>query len=163
MMMQDTTSTIQTMSNNLQRFDLSAHEDREAFRQHVDYLLCLGREIQIGIVQRRRTLSQNRYLHLLLGYVGLQIGETLDYVKQELFKRRINAPYFVQAHEDKVFGTVYALRSSRDLDAREMTECIERFRDWSLRELGLYLPSPTEGERLRGIEREVEQGRRWIE
>lgn len=153
----------QSKGSDLQRFDLGSEHDRGEFRQCVDFLLHLGREIQIGVVPRRRTLSQNRYLHLLLGYVALQLGETLQYVKDELFKRRINAPYFVQAHEDKVFGTVYALRSSRDLDTRETTECIERFRDWSLRELGLYLPTPEEGERLRGIDREVKQAKRWVE
>ncbi|MDO4707464.1 MAG: hypothetical protein Q4A61_03455 [Porphyromonadaceae bacterium] len=145
------------------RFDLRQEAEREAFRQHVDFLLRLGREIKIGVVPRRRTLRQNRYLHLLLGYIGLQLGETLDYVKTELFKRRINAPYFVEAHTDRVYGRVEALRSSRDLTTRELTECIERLRDWSLRELGLYLPSPDEQTRLRTIEREVEQGRRWIE
>lgn len=144
-------------------FDLSSELARAQFRERCNYLYRKGCRVELTEKKGVRTLKQNSYLHLLLSYFALQIGEKAEYVKQELFKRRVNHSYFVREKEDKFFGKVLILRSSTELDTKEMTECIERFRDWAVQEAGIYLPAPNEEAMIGEMEREVEANRRWVD
>jgi hypothetical protein len=86
----------------------------------------------------------------------------LEFVKQEYFKRHINPDIFLVEVEDKHLGKVSVLRSSRDVDSAEMTTAIERFRNWSSQEAGVYLPSPDEREFLREIEMEIYRNNEFL-
>lgn len=144
-------------------YDLSNELGRTQFKERCNYLYRKGCRVELTEKKGKRTLQQNSYLHLLLSYFALQIGEKTEYVKQELFKRRINHGYFAREREDQFFGRVLVLRSSADLDTKEMTECIERFRDWAQTEAGIYLPEPNEDAIIGEMEREVQANQRWIE
>ena len=86
----------------------------------------------------------------------------MEYIKQDFFKRHINADLFLREKEGKGIGRYYILRSSAELDTKEMTTAIDRFRDWASKEVGIYLPTPEEHGLLGEIEREVEMNKRWI-
>lgn len=86
----------------------------------------------------------------------------LEFVKQEYFKRHINPDLFVVEIDDKYLGKAQILRSSRDLDSAEMTTAIERFRNWSSSEAGIYIPSPDEQAFLQAIEIEMLKQREYI-
>lgn len=144
-------------------FDLNNELSRAQFKERCNHLYRKGCRVELTEKKGQRTLKQNSYLHLLLAYFALQIGEKMEYVKQELFKRRVNHNYFAREREDRFFGKVLILRSSADLDTKEMTDCIERFRDWSAKEAGVYLPAPDEHTMLGELEREVEDNKRWIQ
>jgi len=105
-----------------------------------------------------RSIPQNRYLHLILGCFSLEYGETMSYVKEYFFKEVVNPEIFVYQHVNHKTGEVrMALRSSADLDSREMTIAIERFRNWSNDTAGIYLPAPDENSFLEQIQRELER------
>lgn len=145
------------------QYDLSRELERAQFRERCNYLYRKGCRVELTEKKGVRTLRQNSYLHLLLSYFALQIGEKAEYVKQELFKRRVNHSYFVREREDRFFGKVLILRSSRELDTKELTDCIDRFRDWAVQEAGIYLPAANENAMVGEMEREVEAHKKWIE
>ena len=89
----------------------------------------------------KRSTSQNSYLHALIGTVAMEVGESLEYVKQEVYKRMVNPEIFVREHDNPALGHVVAIRSSAHLTKEEMSESIDRFRKWAS-EQGIYTPSP---------------------
>jgi len=57
---------------------------------------------------------------------------------------------------------VTRLRSSRELSTDELTLTLERFRNWSARVAGVYIPSPDEHELVERMEVEVGRAREWL-
>ena len=110
----------------------------------------------------QRTLSQNSYLHVILSYFACQYGETMEYVKREYFKKLVNSATFIREREDRFLGRIKYLRSSADLTTEEMTLSIERFRNWSGAQAGIYLPSPDEGRLISLMEIEIERNKEFI-
>lgn len=142
-------------------YDLHNELHRNAFKARCNALYNKG-----GIVEltdrSRRTQAQNRYLHLILGWFAVEYGETVQYVKEEYFKRLVNADLFVTRRHDRWLGDVTVLRSTRELTTAEMSTAVDRFRDWSSREAGIYLPEANEEEMLRSMEVEVNRMSRYI-
>jgi len=106
----------------------------------------------------KRSYNQNRYLHLVLGWFSIETGYTLDYTKRELYKKLINKETYEIEVKGRL-GTVKDLRSSKDLDSKEMTLTIERFRNWSSKEAGIYLPSPDDIDFLNQVEYEIKNNK----
>ena len=119
-------------------------------------LIVKGARIELTERTGKRTYKQNRYLHLLLTKFAIEYFDTVEYVKQEIFKRIVNPEIFCM-EVTNLKGKRTALRSSSDLDTKELTIAIERFRDYSSVELGLYLPEPNETEYLEAIEAEAQK------
>lgn len=109
----------------------------------------------------QRSLSQNRYLHICLTYFGCQIGETMEYVKQNYYKILCNKDTFIREREDKFLGKIKYLRSSVDLDSAEMSLTIERFRNFSSAQ-GIYIPSPEEERLIQMMEIDIERNKPYI-
>lgn len=143
-------------------FNLNEELGRRQFKERCDFLLRQGFLVELTEKRGKRTLKQNSYLHLLLSYFALQYGERMETIKQEVFKRHVNPDIFLQEKDGRGVGRYYALRSSSDLNTKEMTTAIDRFRDWASMEAGIYLPSPDEDALIGPMEREVEENKRWI-
>lgn len=107
----------------------------------------------------QRSLNQNKYLHVCLAYFGCQVGETMEYVKRNYYKILCNKDTFVREREDKFLGRIKYLRSSSDLDSTEFSLTIERFRNFSSAQCGIYIPSPDEERLIQLMEIEVEQSK----
>lgn len=137
-------------------YNLSNDFDKQRFKVRCNALYKQGGVVDLTAKKEQRTIPQNRYLHLILGWFAIETGSTLGFVKQEYFKRHINPDLFVVEIDDKHLGKVSVLRSSRDLNTAEMTTAIERFRNWSSAEAGVYLPSPDEKQYLDFIEAQAD-------
>lgn len=135
-------------------YDLSDDTDMRRFSTRCAALERAGARVELS-ERRPRTLSQNRYLHLLLGWFALEYGDTLEFVKEAYFKRLCNADLFCVRRPDRFLGEVERLRSTRDVTTAELTTAIKRFRAWSSKECGIYLPAPDEADFLRVIEKET--------
>lgn len=124
----------------------------------------LGKQGVVELVEKtQRSSSQNRYLHLLLGYLAIETGNTLEYVKEQYYKRTVNPAIFIRRKEDTLLGReTEETRSSADLSKEEMTLSITRLRDWSSQEAGIYLPSADEQGFLQMIELEMSRQQRYI-
>lgn len=142
-------------------YDLKNPLDQERFKRRCNALF-----IKQGIVELSektiRSNQSNKYLHLLLGYLAIETGNTLDYVKEIFYKRVANKDIFVREKEDEIVGRTEYLRSSASLSQDEFSESIDRLRNWSSQTAGIYLPSPNEEQFLASIEVEMSKYRQWI-
>lgn len=144
-------------------YDLNTDIDRMRFERRVVALREKRVLVELSEKKQRRTHPQNAYLHLLIGEFAMQTGNTLDWVKQEYFKRHCNAEMFVRRRtDDLTHKEVEVLRSSRDLDTGEMTTAIDRFKQWAAMECGIDLPDAEDKEWLGYIEREMQHQREWL-
>lgn len=144
-------------------YNLSNPLQREQFKARSAMLL----EKSNGIVELtekkpRRSNQQNAYLHVILGYFAMETGNTFEWVKQQYFKKLVNADIFIREQEDKWLGRMKVLRSSADLDSAEMTTAIDRFRNWSSSEAGIYLPSANEEDMLSLMEIEISRYKQYL-
>ena len=142
-------------------FNLHNPYEAQQFKEYCNKVYQECMKAPLGIVEvkkkhRQRSSSQNAYLHVCLGYYASEFGLTLDEVKFDVFKRKLNKDIFEVERVNKRGQKVVRLRSSRDLDTAEMTTAIERFRNWSSAVAGLYIPSPNETEALFAAQRQIE-------
>lgn len=142
-------------------YDLKNPLDRERFKRRCNALYEKQGMVELS-EKSKRTTQQNKYLHLLIGYLAIETANTLDYVKEVFYKRTANKELYVREKEDDILGRVEFLRSSADLTKEEMTLSIERFRNWSSEVAGVYLPSANEQEFLASIEYEMSRYKQWI-
>lgn len=99
-------------------------------------------------IKPKRSYKQNKYLHLILGLFGLELGYTIEEAK-ELYKRLNKEIYQYENNGVKFY------KSSASLDTKEMTLTIDRFRNWASQKGGVYLPAPNEIEYLNEVELKI--------
>lgn len=143
-------------------YDTSNPLDKANFLLRAKKLAESGKVIELTEKKPRRTLSQNSYLHVLLAYFGTQTGNTLEWVKQQYYKKLVNPDLFIREKEDKYLGKIKVLRSSADLDTSEFSLSIERFRNWASQETGIYMPSADEYIIIQQMEIEIERNKEFL-
>lgn len=143
-------------------YDTSNPLDKANFLLRAKKLAESGKVIELTEKKPRRSLPQNKYLHVLLAYFGTQTGNTLEWVKQQYYKKLVNPDLFIREKEDKYLGKIKMLRSSADLDTSEFSLSVERFRNWASQEAGLYLPSSDEYIIIQQMEIEIERNKDYI-
>ena len=126
-------------------FDSTNKTDLIKAKQRFDYLVSKGKIFTLSEKRKRRSISQNSYLHLILSYFAHEYGETLDYVKRYFFKNLCNKELFITEHINKKTGEIRKdWRSSADLNTKEMTTAIDNFIMYANKEAGIFLPSPND-------------------
>lgn len=145
-------------------YNLNTHIDRDRFKKRCNELYADGRRVELTI-KENRTIKQNKYLHLIIGWVAVSVGVSLEFAKVEYFKRAANYGLFFGEVVDPLTGEVKIQeRSTSTLTTAEMTEAIERFRNWSAMteagHPGIYLPEPNERDYLNEIEHEIERNKK---
>lgn len=143
-------------------FNLRNAYEHERFKAYVNKLYQERAIVEVKKKHPGRTLRQNSYLHLLLGYFGCEYGCSLEEAKVDFYKRTCNRDLFERRTVNKRGKEITYLRSSADLSTAEMTLSIERFRDWSASVAGIYLPAAGETEMLIHAQREVERNKEFI-
>lgn len=132
------------------KYNLSIPIQAEQAKTRLEHLISKGATVEITQKRLKRSYSQNNYLHLVLAWFAWEYGETKEYVKQEYFKRKVNPDLFLTEYANRKTGEIReALRSSADLNSKEMTMAIQRFRNFAVKEAGIYLPEPSD---LAGIQ-----------
>lgn len=113
-------------------FNLANQEELAKAREYLNQVARLGKRVEIVRKAEHRTLNQNSYLHLILGYFGTQTGYTAEEAKV-LYKRLSSDLYVYEKN-----GTKF-LRSSADLSKEDMAKSIDRFMQYSEKQ-GVPLP-----------------------
>lgn len=142
------------------KYNLSTSYDIAEANRLLAQLTVDKKVVEIKEVKPRRSLSQNSFLHLLLGYFGARLGYTLEESKA-LYKRLPGNKELYEYTKDVGGKPMTFLRSSADLDKTEMTRSIETLREWSAR-LGYPLPTADNQEALREIENYAEQHEAYL-
>ena len=143
-------------------FDLSNPHDKANFLLRAKKLAESGKIVELTEKKPKRSLPQNKYLHVILAYFGTQTGNTLEWVKQQYYKKLVNPDLFIREKEDKYLGRIKVLRSSADLDTAEMSLSIERFRNWAAQEAGIYIPSADEAILIQQMEISIEHNKEYL-
>ena len=145
------------------KFNLNNEIDKQKFKNRSNELLDSGEFVELRKINQNRSLSQNAYLHLILGFFSIEYGDAIDYVKEEIFKKTANKDIFETEFVNRKTGAIRkGLRSTKALDSGEMTEAIDRFRDYSSKEAGIYLPSTDEKEFLKQCEIDMHRVRQYL-
>ena len=143
-------------------FNLDNQWELQQFKEYLSTLLKKGGMVEIKRRSPKRSLNQNAYLHMILGYFGSEFGLSLDEVKVDIFKRLCNRDVFEREGVNKKGQAVKYLRSSADLTTAEMTLAIERFRNYSSAEAGIYIPAPNEEQFLAYCEQQIERNKEYL-
>lgn len=143
-------------------YDLSNPLDVQNARVRLESLIKRSCIAELTEKKQKRTLNQNSYLHLLLGYFASQTGNTLEWVKQQYYKKLCSPDIFIGEKDDPFLGRVKYVRSSADLRTDEMNLTIERFRNWSASVAGIYLPEATNEAEIAALQVEVERYKTYL-
>lgn len=143
-------------------YDTSNPLDKANFSLRAKKLAESGKIVDLTEKKPRRSLPQNKYLHVILAYFGSQTGNTLEWVKQQYYKKLVNPDLFIREKEDKYLGRIKVLRSSADLDTLEMSLSVDRFRNWAAQEAGIYIPSADEAILIQQMEIEIERSKEFL-
>lgn len=143
-------------------YDTSNPLDKANFMLRAKKLAEKGVIVDLTEKKPRRSLPQNKYLYVILAYFGAQTGNTLEWVKQQYYKKLVNPDLFIREKKDKYLGMIKVLRSSADLDTAEMSLSIERFRNWAAQEAGIYIPSADEAILIQQMEIEIERNKEFL-
>lgn len=136
------------------KYDLAIKaEKKQAFSQFTT-LANKKAKIELKRIVPRRTLSQNSYLHLIIGAFGNHFGYTLEEAK--VIYKEINRAIYGYEKKGRTF-----YRSSADLDKEEMAATIDKFREES-KKAGCELPLATDLAWLRAIENEIEHSKYYL-
>ena len=130
-------------------FNLKNEYDILKFKAYVNKLFQERAVVEVRKKLPNRTLAQNSYLHLLLGYFGSEYGCSLDEAKIDFYKRTCNRDLFERKTVNK-------------LTTGEMTLSIDRFRNWSASVAGIYLPAANEQQMLIYAQQEIERNNEFI-
>lgn len=144
-------------------FNASLDLDQKRATERFNFLLANNKTFELTEKKPKRSLSQNNYLHLILSWYALEYGETLEYIKVEVFKKQLNKDIFEFEFVNRKTGEYRMdLRSSANLDTKEMTTAIERFRNYASKEAGIYLPSPEDLSQLQEIENQTKNNAQYL-
>ena len=144
-------------------YDLSINNEKQQAINKFKNLLDKGKKIDLKTKNNKKSISHNAYAHLLFSWFALEYGETMSYVKQEIFKKIVNPEIFKTDYVNVKTGEVREeWRSFAELDSLETSLSIDRFRDYSSREAGIYLPDPNDMVFINEIEKQVENNKQYI-
>ncbi len=132
-------------------YDLSKQIDAERAKKRFNALL--EEQTVVTLTKKvKRSLRQNGYLHLILGWFAMETGYTLSEAK-DIYKRCSKDIFFYKKNEHDF------IRSTADLSSSDMTVSIAYFRVYSDRIAEIYLPEPNEEKFLQEIEIEMQRQR----
>ncbi len=144
-------------------FNFNNDISKQRAKDRLDWLISHEKKIEMREIRAKRTVNQNSYLHLLLAFFAIEYGETLEYTKQFIFKQYVNADIFETKHLNKKNGKVRVdWRSSSELNTKEMTDAIDRFKNWSAKTAGIVLPEATDQDYLDYIQNLIEQHQQYL-
>lgn len=144
-------------------FNGTIHLDQKRAVERINFFIEKGKSFELKEKKERRSIRQNAYLHLILSWFAIEYGETLEYVKLEIFKVIVNPLSFKTERANPKTGEIRDhWRSTSELDTGELTLCIDRFRDYASKEAGIYLPEPKDLIHLAEIEKQIEQYKQYL-
>ena len=135
-------------------FNSEIELDVKSAKERFQWLVDNKKTFELIEKREKRSIKQNSYLHLLFSWFALQTGYTESEVKQEIFKAHVNTDIFYEGETGKIIK-VHRWRSTADLNSKEMSLSIDRFRDFSAKDLGIYLPTPEDMVSINQMEREL--------
>ncbi len=117
------------------KYSLNREQDRIAVQVRLNKLKADECVIELTKLNPKRTIAQNKYIHVLFSLFGIEFGYTLDESKT-LLKRECS--WMTYEKNGKRF-----LRHTSQMKTDELTKFIDWIRTYSA-QAGLYLLTPEE-------------------
>ena len=134
--------------------DLSKTIDKKKFKEYGDFLLNKEHQVQLQKIISKRTIQQNKYLHVCITLFAIEFGYTLDEAKT-LLKR--SCDFMMYEKNNNKF-----LHKTSLLDINDLTKFIEWIRNYAGVN-GLYIPTSEEYISNRfEIDREIEKSKQYL-
>lgn len=142
-------------------YDTSNPLQKEQFKARSAKLAESGKVVELTEKKPKRTLNQNAYLWLLIGYWATQTGYTKD--ESEFMYKEVNKDIYFVEKEIVEVKTIY-VRHTYELDTKEMSLSIEKWRNWSAMNevFPVYLPAPNEEHLLQLAQIEIDRMSKYI-
>lgn len=143
-------------------YDLSRKTEIEKLKAKLNYYAKKGKKVELKPYSSIRSLQHNRYLHLILNAFSIEYGDKMKYVKQEIFKKIVNPDIFQTVYLNEKTGEERVdWKSTAELTDSELSRAIERFKDYSVTELGLLLPDSNNLKEIEMLEIHVKNNQYW--
>lgn len=127
------------------------------------YFIKHNKVFELSAKKVPKTYPQLKYAHLIMGWFAWEYGETLEYIKLEYFKKLVNRQIFEYEFINRKTAEVRTeYKSLADISKEEMTLAIDRFRDYSSKEAGIYLPEPNDLVFMREIEIQLKNNEQYL-
>jgi hypothetical protein len=134
--------------------DLTNSLDKKKAETYFNTLLSNNKKIELKEIKPKRTITQNKYLHVCITLFAIEFGYTLDESKT-LLKRECSFMYY---HKNNMLF----LKRTRDMQTDELTKFIEYIRNYAV-SLGCYIPSADEyKENSYVIDKEINKNREYL-
>ena len=135
-------------------YNLESDIDVQRFDFRINQLKEKKAKVELKEKRLKRTLNQNSYLHVCISIFAIEIGNTLEEMKTDL-KRECSFMMY-EKNRNKY------LRSSSDLNTKEMTDWIE----WIKNKAGvnsIFIPSADDYQRnWLDIEKEIQSHKQYL-
>lgn len=131
--------------------------------EKIKHLIAKGKPFEIKSISTRKSINQNSYFHLIVGWFAWEYGEDFDYVKQEMIKKIVCPEIFKTERVNERTGEVReAWKSFSTIDKDQTTYVIDKFRDYASKQAGIYLPEPNDLAALQEIEVQLKNNERYL-
>lgn len=135
--------------------------DVKRAKASLEHYIQKGKTFELRHKKERRSIPQNSYMHLLFSWFALETGYTAEEVKQDIFKKVVNPNMFYDGEHGQLVK-IERWRSTASLSKDELTLAIDRFRNYSSAEAGIYLPEPSDLVAIREIEIQIENSKTYL-
>lgn len=136
------------------KYDLSIPYDKNKAAVRLAELSQKSAKIEIKKIIKKRTISQNAYLHVIITLYAIHFGLTINEAKTDL-KRACH--FMVYQKEGKQY-----LKETRHFDTRELTEFIDWIRNYSAQH-NCYLPTSEEYLTQKfSIDRDIDRNKEYL-
>ena len=127
------------------------------------YYIDKGKIFELKVKRELKSANQNKYFHLIVGWFALEYGEDAEYVKQEIIKKIVCPEVFKYERINEKNGEIReAYKSFSSIDKEQTTYVIDKFRDYSAKTAGIYLPEPSDLVALQEIEVQLKNNERYL-
>lgn len=145
------------------RFNPNNPIDIQRAKERLNFLIEKKKVFDITAKKETKTYPQLKYAHLIMGWFALEYGETLEYIKLEYFKKLVNPEIFEFEFTNRKTGEVRtSYKSCANVSKEELRLAITKFRAYSTKEAGIYLPDATDLVFMQQIEIEINNNQQYL-
>lgn len=141
-------------------YNLNDEYSRNKFAARVRYLWEKRALVELTDASKR-SIQQNRYLHVCLGIIAIETGNSLEVVKEQIYKETVCPDIYISFKDDPILGKVKIVKSTAKVKKEKMSESIDRLRKFAA-EHGIYIPSPDDEAKLAQAEMEIANAQKFF-
>jgi len=138
----------------MKTYNLKNSAQRNEFKAACNRAAKMGLIVVFEEVKETRSLSLNNYYQFCIKYFASQYGDTAQAVKDEIFKKLCNKETFIQRDG--------SLKSTKDLDSREFSLCIERFKNYAAMKCGICIPNTDDNAAMQEAKNEIKKNKEFL-